>query len=193
VTKLAIGRSTQLFPMPALLVAVRTGEDTANILTIAWGGIVGGNPPMLALCIYHGHHSAEHINREMSFTVNIPSSNQAPGVDYCGVVSGKDDADKAGSCGWTLAPSNSIASPMIVECPISFECRVVQRLKAGRSTYYLAEILDTHVEESLLAESRRVDGRLLDPLIYCPDGYYYRLGERIAQEYTLASQIRTRD
>ena len=40
-----------LFPMPALLVAVKTGEDTANIVTIAWAGIVGGNPPMMALTL----------------------------------------------------------------------------------------------------------------------------------------------
>ena len=69
--KKRLGATTDLFPMPALLVAVRTGEGKANVLTVAWAGIVGGTPPMMALEIGK-HYSTPFIEREGSFTVNIP-------------------------------------------------------------------------------------------------------------------------
>ena len=53
--KKQLGPTTHLYPMPTMLVAVRTGEGTANIVTIAWGGIVGGEPPMMALDIGSNH------------------------------------------------------------------------------------------------------------------------------------------
>ncbi|HUV94277.1 MAG TPA: flavin reductase family protein, partial [Anaerolineae bacterium] len=60
-TKRQLGPTTNLYPMPAMLVAVRTGEGSANVLTVAWGGIVGGNPPMMALEIGANHYSTPFI------------------------------------------------------------------------------------------------------------------------------------
>jgi len=68
-TKKRLGPTTNLFPMPAMLVAVKTGEGHANILTVAWGGVVGGSPPMLALEIGSSHYSTPYIEREGNFTV----------------------------------------------------------------------------------------------------------------------------
>jgi len=183
--KKAIGPSTTLFPMPALLVAVRTGQDSANVLTIAWAGIVGGNPPMMALEIGERHYSTPFIDAEGNFTVNIPRSGQVVPADYCGMVSGKKDANKPSTCGWTMAPSTKISSPMIAECPVNLECRIVRKLEAGRGHFYLVEIVETHVDEQILVGETKadIDGRLLDPLIFTPDGYYYKLGERVAKAW----------
>jgi len=130
--KRLLGPSTRLFPMPTLLLAVKTGEGTANIMTVAWAGIIGNGPSLIALRIGGFHYSAAFIDRETSFTLNVPSGSQVVGVDYCGTVSGRDDPDKARTCGWTLAPSSQVSSPIIVDCPVNFECRVVQKTLAGR-------------------------------------------------------------
>jgi flavin reductase (DIM6/NTAB) family NADH-FMN oxidoreductase RutF len=180
--KVRLGPTTNLYPMPTMLVAVKTGEDSANVLTIAWGGIVGA-PPLLALRIGGMHYSSPFIEREGSFTVNIPSSAQAVEADYCGLVSGRDDPDKPGTCGWTLTPATQISSPLIAECPLNFECRVVQTIKAGKGAIYLAEILETHVDEEALAEDGKIDASVLDPLIFTPDGQYYKLGDRVAKAW----------
>ena len=187
--KRAIGPSTNLFPMPALLVAVKTGEGQANILTIAWAGIVGGKPPMLALEIGARHYSTPFIEREGNFSANIPAASQAVGADYCGMVSGHKDPNKPATCGWTMAPAAHITSPLIAECPVSFECKVVGKLAAGNGWFYLAEILETHVDERLLGERNRVDAQALDPLIFTPDGYYHRLGERIGQAWQIGAAL----
>lgn len=179
--KRRLGPTTHLFPMPTMLVAVKTGEDSANILTIAWGGIVGGNPPMLALDIGANHYSTPFIEREGNFSVNIPSSAQVVGADYCGMVSGFKDPNKPRTCGWTMIPATQISSPLIAECPLNFECRVVGKLAAGQSHFYLAEILETHVDEAALADEETISAVALDPLIFTPDGYYHSLGPRVGK------------
>ncbi len=189
-SKKLLGPTTNLFPMPAVLVAVRVDDNRASVLTMAWTGVVGGKPPMLAAEIGVDHYSTPFIEREGNFTVNIPRTDQVVGVDYCGLVSGKQDPDKLGTCGWTLAPSRLVASPIIVQCPLNLECVVVDRLSAGESTFYLAEIIETHADVAVLRNESIVDALALDPLIFTPDGAYYRLGERVGVAWRAGEALR---
>jgi flavin reductase (DIM6/NTAB) family NADH-FMN oxidoreductase RutF len=189
VGKKQIGPSTQLYPMPALLVAVRTEGERAAILTIAWAGIVAGQPPMMALEIGSRHYSTPFIDREGSFTVNVPRADMAAGVDYCGSVSGTRDPDKAMTCGWTLAPSTQIPSPIIAECPVNMECRVVRRIEAGQGQFYLVEILETHVEEQALDDRGHPTAQGINPLIFTPDGEYYALGAHLGKAWQIGRQL----
>ena len=191
-SKKRLGPTTNLFPMPALLVAVKTGENTANIVTIAWAGIVGGDPPMIALDVAASHYSTPFIEREGNFTVNIPRSTQAVEADYCGIVSGRKDANKPATCGWTMIPSTQISSPMIAECPLNLECRLVGRLPAGESTFLLAEILETHVDEDTLDDKGNIVATKLDPLIFTPDGQYFKLGEHVAKAFSVGKALKKR-
>jgi flavin reductase (DIM6/NTAB) family NADH-FMN oxidoreductase RutF len=176
--------------MPTLLVAVRTGEGSANVLTIAWAGIVGGSPPMMALEIAPNHYSTPFIEREGNFTANIPRSTQAVEADYCGLVSGRKDPDKAGTCGFTLVPSTNISSPLIAECPLNMECRLLRRVEAGKGSFFLAEILETHVDEAALDEAGQIDALRLDPLIFGANAQYYRLGGRVAKAFEVGKALR---
>ncbi len=182
-SKKQLGPSTNLFPMPAVLIAVKTGENTANILTIAWCGIVGGDPPLIALDIGSQHYSTPFIEREGCFSVNVPCSGQVAGVDYCGLVSGARDPDKSATCGWTLVSATKISAPLIAECPLNLECRVVKKVDTGTGAFYLAEILETHVDEAALTGANKIDASVLDPLIFTPDDSYYKLGERVARAW----------
>jgi len=188
--KKRLGPTTNLFPMPAVLVAVKTGEHTANILTVAWCGIVGGSPPLIALEIGASHYSTPFIEREGCFTVNVPRSGQVVGVDYCGMVSGATDPDKSATCGWTMVSATQISAPLIAECPLNLECRVVKRVDTGTGMFYLAEILETHVDEEALAGPKKIDAGALDPLIFTPDGFYHKLGERIAKAWDAGKALK---
>lgn len=187
-SKKRIGPTTNLFPMPTMLVAVKTGEKRANILTVAWGGVVGV-PPLLALRIGKNHYSTAFIEREGNFTVNIPNSSQAAGADYCGIVSGRDDPNKAATCGWTMVPATQISSPLIAECPLNLECRLARSPDMGTGFIFLAEIVETHVDEQALLGDGTIDAMRLDPLIFTPDGYYHRLGERLAKAWEVGKAL----
>jgi flavin reductase (DIM6/NTAB) family NADH-FMN oxidoreductase RutF len=184
-SKKALGPTTQLYPMPALLLAVRTEGKGASVMTVAWAGIVGGQPPMVALEVGARHHTTPFLERERSFTLNVPSASMAVGVDYCGTVSGSRDPDKAVTCGWTLLPSTHITAPMIAECPLSLECRVLKRVEAGTGFFYLAEVLETHADVSVLDARGNVSAGLLNPLVFTPDGFYYALGENLGKAWSI--------
>jgi len=188
--KIRLGPTTNLYPMPVMLVAVRTGEGRANVLPIAWGGIVWGSPPMLALEIGSAHYSTPFIDREGNFTVNIPRSSQVVEADYCGLVSGKKDPDKPATCGWTMVPSSQISSPLIAECPLNFECRVVRKVEVGSGAFYLVQVLETHADQEILTEREEIDALALDPLIFTPDGHYHKLGQRVARAWDAGKALK---
>lgn len=186
--KRQLGPTTNLLPMPAILLAVKT-DVGANLMTVAWIGVIGGQPPMLTLEIGARHYTTPYLEHQGCFTVNSPTADMAVGVDYCGSVSGKQDPDKAATCGWTLVPARHISAPLVAECPVNLECRVVDKLAAGKGWFYVAEIIETHVDEGALDERGHLDARAADPLIFTPDGEYYALGEHLGKAWRIGRTL----
>jgi flavin reductase (DIM6/NTAB) family NADH-FMN oxidoreductase RutF len=179
--------------MPTLLVCVKTGENSANILTIAWGGIAGGSrPPLISLAVAKNHYSTPFIRAEKNFTVNIPNCGLDVASDYCGIVSGEEDPDKAGTCGLTLVPSRKIASPIISECPINFECTLWKEIDVGTVYLFLGEVVETHVDESVLDERGRIVTEKLDPLVFLPNSEYRRLGPLVSKAFSVGKKLSRR-
>lgn len=187
--KKRIGPSTALYPMPTLLVAVLTGEDSANILTIAWGGLVAGRPPIIGISVGKNHYSTPFLQREGNFSINIPNSQQDVPADYCGTVSGTKDPQKASTCGFTLVPSTIISSPLISECPLNFECRTYREIEFGGSILFMGEVVETHVMEAALDEDGRIVTEQLDPLVFLPNREYRRIGDFISKPFSVGKQL----
>jgi flavin reductase (DIM6/NTAB) family NADH-FMN oxidoreductase RutF len=187
--KKLIGPSTRLFPMPTLLVAVKTGENSANIMTIAWGGIVSGTPPLISICVGKDHFSTPFIRKEKNFTINIPNTRQDVKADYCGVVSGTEDPDKATTCGFTLVPSTKIASPIIDECPINFECQLYREIDFKNVYLFMGEVVETHIDESVLDARGRIITEKLDPLIFLPNGEYRKIGDFVSRAFSVGKKL----
>lgn len=185
--KRQLGPTTDLLPMPAVLVAVKT-DVGANLMAVAWIGIVGGQPPMLALEVGTRHYTAPYLEQERCFTVNIPTAEMAVGMDYCGSVSGQQDRDKAATCGWALVPARFVSAPL-VECPVNLEYRVVDKVAAGEGWFYLAQIVETHVDQDALDERGRLSAQAVNPLIFTPDGEYYALGEHLGKAWRIGRQL----
>jgi flavin reductase (DIM6/NTAB) family NADH-FMN oxidoreductase RutF len=187
--KRTIGPTNYLFPMPAVLVAVRVDDEETAILTVAWVGIVGGDPPLLALNISRSHYSTPHLEREGTFTLNIPCSRQAVAVDYCGIVSGRQDRHKWKTCGWTLERSELVSAPFIAECPVNLECKLVQRVDTASGGFYLAEVLQTHIDEEAINEAGILDATVVDPLVFNHDGWYYALTDRLVPAFSAGKRL----
>ncbi len=191
--KKLIGPSTRFFPMPTVMVCVRTGEKSANILTIAWSGVVNSPPPLIGIAVAKDHYSTPFIRKEKNFTLNMPDTKLDVAADYCGIVSGTEDPDKAATCGLTLLPSKKIASPIIAECPMNFECRLYKEIEFPNLYLFLGEVVETHVDESVLDERGRIVSEKLDPLIFLPNSEYRRLGPYVSRAFSVGKKLsRTR-
>ncbi len=169
---------TMLSPVPAVLVGCGdVGKGTANLLTVAWTGIVCSEPPMLSISVRPERHSYGLICGSGEFTVNVPSARLAAAVDACGVLSGRD-VDKFAKCRLTALKGSQVAAPLVAECPIAMECRVAQRLALGSHDLFIAQILAVQVDSDIVDEKGRLDIDKAGLLAYA-HGHYYEFGRCI--------------
>lgn len=169
-----------LSPVPAVLVSCGGTQGwKPNLITIAWTGNVCSEPPMLSISVRPERHSYEIIETAREFVVNVPSLKEARAVDWCGVVSGRNEEKFAGA-GLTPAPALKVGCPIVLECPLNIECRVRESLKLGSHTMFVAEVLAVQVSAALIDAKGRL--RLEQGgLIAFAHGQYFALGRCIGR------------
>ena len=179
-TKKKLGPTTLAYPMPAFLVGVDV-DGKANFMTAAWGGIAASDPPMVSVGIRPARYTMVGIRENGTFSVNVPSEEQAVEVDYCGIVSGRDD-DKAARCGFSVFYGDTQEAPLIEECPVNLECRLHEEVALGTHILVIGEILQVHVSESILDEQGNPDPLKARPLVF-GGRYYYGLSDIVARAF----------
>jgi len=166
---------TALIPLPAVMVSCQKPNEKPNIITISWTGIVCSEPPTLSISVRKNRFSYDIIKSTGEFVVNITNHALARPTDLCGVVSGRD-YDKFALAGLTEEPATKVRVPMIKECPINMECQVRSVIELGSHDCFIAEIVATHIDESILDSDGRIDVPALDPLAYCTKARQYWSG-----------------
>ena len=175
--KVTLGPQTLLYPMPALLVGSNV-DGKPNFMTVAWSGIANSNPPMLTVGIQHHRHTLKGIRENGTFSVNLPSVDQVKETDYCGIVSGTKE-DKAAVCHFNVFYGQLATAPLIQECPVNLECKMIHILELGSHALVVGEITETHISESCLTGGTRCSqdpavclypGLEQRELVYCSRG-----------------------
>ena len=170
--------SEALYPTPIILVScVDVNTQRANIITIAWCGVVCSRPPLLSVSIRPSRYSHKLIKDTGDFVVNIPTKKVLKKVDLCGIRSGKD-TDKFKACSFTMLPSSKISSPMIKECPVNIECKLKDALKLGSHDMFIGEVLAVHVDDTIIDMEGHIDYKKAEPFVY-NQGEYWDIGEKI--------------
>lgn len=102
-------------------------EGPPNAMAIGWGiaGIIWRKPIFMVL-VRPSRYTYKLIEKTGEFTVNIVPPELKEVVQYCGTVSGRDH-DKFKDRHLTALPSKKVATPIIKECTLHFECRVVHK------------------------------------------------------------------
>jgi flavin reductase (DIM6/NTAB) family NADH-FMN oxidoreductase RutF len=178
-SKTKLGPQTLLYPMPAVLVGSLV-DGKANFMTAAWCGIACMKPPAISVAIRSSRHTLKGIEKNSSFSINVPSSEMVKKVDYCGIYSG---AKRDKSTLFDVFYGDSKSAPLIQECPVNLECTVVHLLNLGSHTLVVGEIVETHVTEDCLKEGTP-DPHKIDPLVFLPSGReYWKLGTVIAKAF----------
>lgn len=140
-------------------------KDNTNTMTIGWGniGFIWGKPIFIVMVRY-SRHTYKLIESSKEFTISIPlKKNLKKELAYCGTYSGRD-VDKFKECNLNLVDSQNISTPIIGECELQYECKVVyqQAMEPGtldeeikNKNYsngdyhimYFGEILDSYILE----------------------------------------------
>lgn len=163
--------SVLLNPVPVVLITCRNKEGKDNVFTVAWTGTICTKPPMLSISVRPERLSYEYIKETMEFTVNLPHRKQTKETDFCGVRSGRQ-IDKIKECGFTMVEGKEVNVPFIKECPVNIECKVKQVIPLGTHDIILAEVVGSHVNESLIDENEKIHLEWANLICYSHGEYF---------------------
>lgn len=181
--RIDLGPQGFIYPMPMTLVGADI-EGGPNFMPIAWINRVQMSPPRLAGGMNKNHATNAGIREHGEFSVNFPSVDMVAVTDWCGLQSASRGTDKATP--FEIVRGTLAHAPMIVECPISLECRVWQVVDLGSHELFIADIVATWTEERFLDEKRKPDITKLRPFtLTMPDNRYWALGEHVGDAWSI--------
>ncbi len=186
--KKTFGPSTFVFPEPVFLVGVNV-DGKPNFMTAAWGGMACGAPPMLTVAIRHQRYTIKGIKPGGNFSINIPSEQLVEEADLCGIISGAN-ADKVAACDFDVFYGKLENAPLIRQCPVNLECKIVHMLNLGSHILVIGSIEETHVTEDCLTEGVP-DVEKIKPILYSrgTTAKYYGYGRPVGDAFNIGNNI----
>lgn len=114
---------------PGCLLVGAKKDGKCNVMAIGWGFVgVFWRMPVFLVAVRHSRFTHEFIEDNDEFTVNVPGEGLDETVSHCGEVSGREH-DKFKECKLSLMKGKKVNVPVIRECRIHYECKVVHRLE----------------------------------------------------------------
>jgi len=126
-----------------LLLGSYDASGRPNVMTIGWGslGSIWGLPGWVVL-VRPSRYTYQCIEHSGCFTVNVPTADMSEACETCGTLSGRD-VDKFARCSLTAQKGKAVAAPVVGECPIVYECQVINS----------NEILPDRLAEEIISSS----------------------------------------
>lgn len=182
--KMKIKNNPVVYPMPVVLVGAEV-EGRPNFMAVAWVSVVNINPPLIAVSLSK-HHTNKGINEHREFSINVPGVELVEATDYCGLVSGKAQ-DK--SRVFETFNGELKHAPMIVRCPVTVECKLVQTVDLPSQTLFIGEMAGVYSEEQYLTDGN-LDFQKVKPFVLTmPDNNYWALGDVVGKAWSSGKSL----
>jgi len=170
-----------IYPSPAALVTSVDPDGKPNILTLAEVfNISIRKPVIIGVAIRPATYSHKLISQTREYVVNLPRASMRVQVDACGSVSGRSGMDKFEAFGLTPVAAAEVRPPLVAECPVNIECKVVGIQTIGDHDLFLGEVLAVHADEDVLDESDSIISAKVDMLTYIT-GEYWGVGQMLGK------------
>lgn len=181
--KVKFGKVPLIYPIPIILAGALV-KGKPNFETLGDVGIMGIKPPIVYISSGQDHYTNQGILEHKTFSINFPPTKLLALTDYCGTVSGHD-VDKSQL--FKVFFGELETAPMIQECPVNIECKVIKELSIQHRQIFIGDVVQSYVNEDFVVERegrpRIVDMKKLDPIIYALDNRYYNIGKLIGIGY----------
>lgn len=168
-----------LYPVPAVMVSCKKGNEKANIITVAWAGTVCSDPAMVSISVRPERFSHDIIKESGEFVINLVNEDLVRKCDWCGVKSGKD-VDKFKEQKLTEYVSEYMNVPAIAESPVNIYCKVKDIIPLGTHDMFFGEVVGVTVDESYMDENGRFDLESTKLITYS-HGEYFALGDKLGK------------
>ena len=183
VDKIKFGKVPLVYPIPIILAGALV-DTHPNFETLGDVGIMGLNPPIVYISSGQNHYTNQGILEQGTFSINFPTTQLLIKTDYCGVATGKD-VDKSKL--FNLFYGELKTAPMIRECPVNLECKVIKEFSIEHRQIFIGRVEESYVSKDFVDKSEEnqkiVNMAKLDPIIYALDNRYYKIGKIIGIGY----------
>ena len=183
IRKVKMGKKSLVYPIPIALAGALV-EGSPNFETLGDVGIMGLSPPLVFISSGNNHYTNKGILQNGTYSLNFPNTQLLSKTDYCGTVSGAE-VDKSKI--FSVFYGELETAPMIRECPVNLECKVIKEFSIQHRQIFIGEVIECYVNKELTVKNgkkqRIADMRKLDPIIYALDNCYYKIGEIIGVGY----------
>ncbi|HVQ01266.1 MAG TPA: flavin reductase family protein [Candidatus Thermoplasmatota archaeon] len=187
--KKKLGSKPMIYPMPVTLVGADV-EGKPNFMTIAFINIINMNPAMVAMGASPSHHTCKGIRENKTFSINLPSKDMLEVTDYVGLTSGAKK-NKAGL--FSIFRGITKTAPMIEECPLNLECKLLQRLSlGGTDDLYIGEVVETYCEPKFLTNGKPDIKKMGTFVFSMNDNRYFSLGQLIGNAWSTGKTFITK-
>lgn len=151
-----------LYPRFTILVTTGTISDP-NVLAIAWGFPLSGDPPLYGIQLTDKRYSAKLIDKYKEFCINVPGPELIEASYIVGSISGKElrPLEKFQKAKLTPIPSKIIKAPHIKECNAFIECKLVQKIETGDHWLYIGKAVYSSVKKGCTDSYGLIPGKSL--------------------------------
>jgi flavin reductase (DIM6/NTAB) family NADH-FMN oxidoreductase RutF len=186
--KINLGSTIPAYPMPVSLVGAYV-DGKPNFMAVAWFTMASYKPPRIAITLGKGHYTNPGIRENKTFSLCLPSEDMVEITDYCGIVSGKK-TDKSEI--FDLFYGELKTAPLIRDCPLCIECKLVEIVESGLNEIFIGEIMGIYTEERFLTDGK-LDFKKMQPLILSqPDTSYWRLGGQVGKAWNIGKRYKAK-
>ncbi len=182
--KVTLGPMPYMSVMPTLLVGANV-DGKAHYMTAAWATVACMAPPMVCVAINKTRYTLKGIEKNRTFSLNVPAVKDVVAADYCGIVSGSNE-DK--SPVYTSFYGTLSTAPMAKECKVNIECRLFKTVDCGSHLLVIGEVIEVHADKDVVEEGKPDTGKT-DPLVYAQSAYW-RVGMQAAKAFSIGKEYR---
>jgi flavin reductase (DIM6/NTAB) family NADH-FMN oxidoreductase RutF len=138
--------SQQIFPRPVALITSVNKNGKPNVMTTSFIMPVSFSPKILAISVSSSRYTFLNLKEVKEFVVNVCSEELKEVAMICGSYSGKE-TDKFELAELEIEKAKKVKPPLIKNCPISLECKIVFMKEFGDHWLIVGEVVEEHIRK----------------------------------------------
>jgi len=145
-----------------MLTCCNSQKSVNGIMSIGWMTPTSFEPLLLIASVGSGGKETGDrayrvcyslINETKEFSLNVPTPNLTDAIIKVGTTH-SDEVDKFVEAGLTQMTSSKINAPMISECFLNIECKVLDQFVTGDHTAFVAEPVAAYMDEDVIVDGK---------------------------------------
>ncbi len=145
-----------LNPKTPILVSCRGKNGKDNALAVVYACNCSYDPPMVMVGIVPSRYSYEIVKETGVFVANLVPSSMGEAWSYLGSHSGRDE-NKLAKLGLKLGEGVKVKAPILLDCPVSIECSVVDSIQTGSHEMFIGRVEYVHADAELVDADGKID------------------------------------